>query len=126
MFNFFCYPDRVRMRVSQVLVLPPFQRQGVGRALLEAVYAMADTRHALDVTVSSVQERARRAPTPASPLVPLHHSPSPGSHAALLRAVFALAHHPQCPKHCIEEICPTLLAAMLVPECPFAHTTIKW
>ncbi len=55
-FNFFCYPDRVRMRVSQVLVLPPFQRQGIGRALLEAVYALADTHNALDVTVSSVQE----------------------------------------------------------------------
>ena len=55
-FSFFCYPDRVRMRVSQVLVLPPFQRQGIGRALLEAVYALADTRNALDVTVSSVQE----------------------------------------------------------------------
>ena len=51
MYSFFCYPDRSRLRVSQVLVLPPFQRQGVGRGLLQAVYALADTRNALDVTV---------------------------------------------------------------------------
>lgn len=50
-YRFFSYPDRQRLRVSQVLVLPPFQRQGVGRALLEAVYALADSHNALDVTV---------------------------------------------------------------------------
>ncbi len=50
-YSFYSYPDRSRLRVSQVLVLPPFQRQGVGRALLQAVYALADSRNALDVTV---------------------------------------------------------------------------
>ena len=50
-YSFFSYPDRSRLRVSQVLVLPPFQRQGVGRGLLQAAYALADTRNALDVTV---------------------------------------------------------------------------
>ena len=47
----FSYPDRRRMRVSQVLVLPPFQRQGVGRAILQSAYALADTRNAHYVTV---------------------------------------------------------------------------
>ena len=49
--NVFTYPDRRRMRVSQVLVLPPFQRQGIGRALLQSAYALADTHDALAVTV---------------------------------------------------------------------------
>ncbi|BDA48752.1 Histone acetyltransferase type B catalytic subunit [Coccomyxa sp. Obi] len=49
-YNFWCFPHRVRIRVSQVLVLPPNQGKGVGRALLEAVYHTADERGALDVT----------------------------------------------------------------------------
>ncbi len=51
MYNIFSYPDRKRMRVAQILVLPPFQRQGFGRALLQSVYALADTQNAPDVTV---------------------------------------------------------------------------
>ena len=58
MYNLFSYPDRKRMRVSQVLVLPPFQRQGVGRALLQSVYALADSHTALDVTVHSLLQHA--------------------------------------------------------------------
>ena len=76
-YNFFCYPDRKRMRVSQVLVLPPFQRQGVGRALLEAVYVLADTRDALDVTVSAQEEVGRLTSEHASPHLPLYYTPSP-------------------------------------------------
>ena len=58
MYNLFSYPDRKRMRVSQVLVLPPFQRQGVGRALLQSVYALADSHSALDVTVQALLQHA--------------------------------------------------------------------
>ena len=47
----YSYPDRRRMRVAQILVLPPFQRQGVGRALLQSVYALADAHDAPEVTV---------------------------------------------------------------------------
>ena len=50
-FNFFGWPDRSRIRLSQILVPPPHQRAGAGRALLEAVYATAAERDALDVTV---------------------------------------------------------------------------
>ena len=58
MYNLFSYPDRKRMRVSQVLVLPPFQRQGVGRALLQSVYALADSHNVLDVTVHPLLQHA--------------------------------------------------------------------
>ncbi|KAK9917560.1 hypothetical protein WJX75_005792 [Coccomyxa subellipsoidea] len=49
-FNFWCFPDQTRIRVSQVLVPPPNQGKGVGRALLEAVYITADERGAVDIT----------------------------------------------------------------------------
>ena len=51
LYSFYAYPDRVRLRVSQVLVTPPHQRCGVGRALLQAAYEAARARDAVDVTV---------------------------------------------------------------------------
>lgn len=51
LYSFYAYPDRVRLRVSQVLVTPPHQRCGVGRALLQAAYEAAHARNAVDVTV---------------------------------------------------------------------------
>ena len=51
-FNFWCFPDQTRIRVSQVLVPPPNQGKGIGRALLDAVYTTADERGAVDVTVT--------------------------------------------------------------------------
>ncbi len=51
-FEFWAFPDRARLRLSQIFVPPPHQHGGVGRALLEAVYHTAAERDALDVTVS--------------------------------------------------------------------------
>ena len=50
-FEFWAFPDRARLRLSQIFVPPPHQHGGVGRALLEAVYHTAAERDALDVTV---------------------------------------------------------------------------
>lgn len=50
-YNFYAFPDKTRLRLSQILVLPPYQRQGVGRQMLEAVYKLAISRGALDVAV---------------------------------------------------------------------------
>ena len=52
LYTFWAYPNKTRLRVSQILVLPPHQRQGVGQALLQAAYALADQRGVLDVQVS--------------------------------------------------------------------------
>lgn len=41
-----------RLRLSQLLVLPPYQRQGVATQLVNAVYALAAQRDAYDITVS--------------------------------------------------------------------------
>jgi GNAT superfamily N-acetyltransferase len=38
------YPDVTRLRVCQVLALPPAQGQGVGEGLVRAAYALADAR----------------------------------------------------------------------------------
>ena len=51
LYTFYAYPDRKRYRLSQILVLPPFQRQGVAAALLKAVYDVAQRDAAIDVTV---------------------------------------------------------------------------
>lgn len=51
-YSFYVYPDRTRLRLSQVLVLPPYQGRGVGSRLVDAVYAMAEKKNAVDITVS--------------------------------------------------------------------------
>ena len=45
------YPDEWQLRVSQILVLPPFQRAGHGAQLLRFVYLLARQRDFLYVTV---------------------------------------------------------------------------
>eukprot|EP00741_Cyanophora_paradoxa_P023980 tig00021719_g23156.t1 len=37
-YKFFAYPDSWKLRVSQVVVLPPFQREGHGGRLLQCMY----------------------------------------------------------------------------------------
>ena len=37
-YSFFHYPDKLRMRISQFLILPPFQKQGHGRRLYQMVF----------------------------------------------------------------------------------------
>lgn len=53
LYTFYAYPDRRRFRLSQILVFPPFQRRGIGAALLRGAYAMADKHNATDVTVNT-------------------------------------------------------------------------
>ena len=50
-YNYYAYPDNVRTRVSQSLILPPYQRLGHGAELLECVFreASLDPR-VVDVT----------------------------------------------------------------------------
>ncbi|CDQ57792.1 unnamed protein product [Oncorhynchus mykiss] len=37
-YNYYVYPDKTRPRVSQMLILPPFQGEGHGAQLLEVVH----------------------------------------------------------------------------------------
>ncbi|KAF7294688.1 Histone acetyltransferase type B catalytic subunit [Mycena indigotica] len=38
LYPFFCFPDRVRLRLSQFVILPPYQRSGHGSELYNALY----------------------------------------------------------------------------------------
>ncbi|XP_078438616.1 putative histone acetyltransferase type B catalytic subunit [Wolffia australiana] len=49
-YRFYHYPDTTRLRISQILVLPPFQGQGYGRLLLEAINSKAVSDNLYDVT----------------------------------------------------------------------------
>lgn len=37
-YHYYAYPNHIRPRVSQVLILPPFQGIGLGTHLLQAIY----------------------------------------------------------------------------------------
>ena len=37
-YQYYAYPANTRPRISQVLILPPFQRKGLGSKLLNTVY----------------------------------------------------------------------------------------
>ena len=37
-YLYYAYPEKKRPRISQVLILPPYQRQGHGRRLLKTIY----------------------------------------------------------------------------------------
>ncbi|KAI0684150.1 histone acetyltransferase type B catalytic subunit [Cytidiella melzeri] len=38
LYPFYCFPERVRLRLSQFVILPPFQHAGHGSALYRAIY----------------------------------------------------------------------------------------
>ena len=59
-YEFFQYPDKKRARLSQIVVAPPFQRQGLGSALLSATRALATKRSFVDVTVEDPTPQLQR------------------------------------------------------------------
>ncbi|GLJ29645.1 hypothetical protein SUGI_0584510 [Cryptomeria japonica] len=50
-YRFYHYPDSTRLRISQILVFPPYQGKGHGLHILEAVNKIAVQRDSYDVTV---------------------------------------------------------------------------
>ncbi|XP_040296559.1 histone acetyltransferase type B catalytic subunit [Bufo bufo] len=56
-YNYYVYPDKTRPRVSQMLVLPPFQGEGHGAQLLETVHRYyVSSPKILDVTAEDPSE----------------------------------------------------------------------
>lgn len=37
-YRYYAYPEHIRPRIAQVLILPPFQQMGLGTQLLQAIY----------------------------------------------------------------------------------------
>lgn len=56
LYNFYCFPEKVRLRLSQFIILPPFQRQGHGSELYTAIYN--DTLSRLSVSELTVEDPA--------------------------------------------------------------------
>ncbi|KAJ7559196.1 hypothetical protein O6H91_04G074000 [Diphasiastrum complanatum] len=56
-FRFYHYPDSMRLRISQILVLPPYQQKGYGFHLLESVNKVALQRGCFDVNMEEPSEK---------------------------------------------------------------------
>lgn len=56
-YRYYAYPDRTRPRVSQMLLLPPYRRNGLGTALLQSIYDYyAKQPSTLDITAEDPDE----------------------------------------------------------------------
>ena len=64
-YQFYAHPFQRRLRISQVLVLPPYQRKGFGAKLLDAVRAYAqmqdkEGKDVADITVEDPTDQLQR------------------------------------------------------------------
>jgi GNAT superfamily N-acetyltransferase len=51
LYKFLFYPDKWRLRLSQILILPPYQRKGHGGHLLRLVFRLANERNYAEVNI---------------------------------------------------------------------------
>ncbi|KAK8706981.1 hypothetical protein V6N13_058050 [Hibiscus sabdariffa] len=56
LYRFYHYPDGSRLRLSQILVLPPYQHKGYGSHLVEVLSNVAISENVYDLTVEEPQE----------------------------------------------------------------------
>lgn len=60
-YLYYAYPQHNRPRISQMLVLPPFQGQGIGAKLVEVVYnKFKGDPKVIDITVEDPSDDFRR------------------------------------------------------------------
>lgn len=53
-YEYYAYPDKIRPRISQMLILPPFQRKGLCAKLLNSIYKHYTVKQdVIDITVES-------------------------------------------------------------------------
>lgn len=55
-YRFFKYPDSMRLRLGQILVLPPYQRKGYGGCLLKVLNNIAISENVYDLTVEEPED----------------------------------------------------------------------
>lgn len=56
-YRYYAYPDRTRPRVSQMLLLPPYRRNGLGTTMLQSIYDYYKKQPAtLDITAEDPDE----------------------------------------------------------------------
>jgi histone acetyltransferase 1 len=51
LYRYYHYPDSIRLRLSQILVLPPYQKSGHGQTLVELLNKIAISENAYDLTI---------------------------------------------------------------------------
>lgn len=60
-YRFYAYPDKTRPRISQVLILPPYQRHGHCAELIKAIYhEYVSRKNVLDMTAEDPSEDFQR------------------------------------------------------------------
>lgn len=59
-YRYYAYPNNVRPRISQFIILPPFQRLGLGTKLLETIYSHYNNSSTVDITVEDPSENFQR------------------------------------------------------------------
>ncbi|XP_071526683.1 histone acetyltransferase type B catalytic subunit isoform X2 [Panulirus ornatus] len=60
-YEYYAYPSNIRPRISQMLVLPPFQRIGLGAEMLNSIYSYyKNDAKVLDITVEDPSDNFAR------------------------------------------------------------------
>ncbi|XP_067613100.1 histone acetyltransferase type B catalytic subunit [Eurosta solidaginis] len=60
-YEYYAYPQHIRPRISQVLVLPPFQKLGIGTKFIETVYKYYQSlKNVIDMTVEDPSDDFQR------------------------------------------------------------------
>ncbi|XP_049808732.1 histone acetyltransferase type B catalytic subunit [Schistocerca nitens] len=60
-YEFYAYPNNIRPRIGQMLILPPFQRHGLGSHLLECIYEYyVPMQEVVDITVEGPSDEFQR------------------------------------------------------------------
>ncbi|XAR67093.1 Histone acetyltransferase [Bertholletia excelsa] len=62
-YRFYCFPDSLRLRLGQILVLPPYQHKGYGRHLLEVLNRIAISENVYDLTVEEPSDSLQHVRT---------------------------------------------------------------
>ena len=60
-YEYYAYPENIRPRIAQMVVLPPFQRKGIGAQLLDTIYKhYCANKLVIDMTVEDPSENFQR------------------------------------------------------------------
>ncbi|KAK4753994.1 hypothetical protein SAY87_002098 [Trapa incisa] len=62
-YRFYRYPNGLRLRLGQILVLPPYQQKGYGRHLLEVLNDVAIREEVYDITIEEPVEKLQHLRT---------------------------------------------------------------
>uniref|UniRef100_T1PJU5 Histone acetyltransferase type B catalytic subunit n=1 Tax=Musca domestica TaxID=7370 RepID=T1PJU5_MUSDO len=60
-YEYYAYPQHIRPRISQMLILPPFQKLGIGTKMVETIYKYYhNQKNVIDITVEDPSEEFQR------------------------------------------------------------------